>query len=274
MRYFHLLLLVPLVSPASLWAQSPVTDLRVAIGEGGSGCIIESIGCGDTVVGELDILDCDTDSGFVVDFYGFQGRAGDRVEFDLLSSDLVPALVLLGPNDYSRVAGDQAGIGAVSLSATLPETSPEYAIAVSSLLTFDFGFYVLTMTCDTSTPPPPSPSTCVSDSETLCLVDDRFEVQVRWRTPQGTSGVGNAVELTGDTGYFWFFDRDNVEMVLKVLNACSFADRFWVFAGGLTNVEVDIFVTDTETGRTNTYRNPLNQPFLPIQDTNAFATCP
>jgi len=120
------------------------------------------------------------------------------------------------------------------------------------------------------------PFTCVEDATTLCLSDDRFEVTVDWRTPPniGTSGVGNAVELTGDTGYFWFFEAANVEMVIKVLNACSFADRFWVFAGGLTNVEVEITVADSETGRVKTYENPLNQPFLPIQDTDAFATCP
>jgi len=80
--------------------------------------------------------------------------------------------------------------------------------------------------------------------------------------------------LTGDTGYFWFFNASNVEMVVKVLDTCSFTDRFWVFAGGLTNVRVDITVTDTETGVVRTYRNPLNTPFQPIQDTNAFATCP
>ena len=62
----------------------------------------------------------------------------------------------------------------------------------------------------------------------------------------------------------------------KVLNACSFsgAPRFWVFAAGLTNVEVKLKVTDTETGQVREYKNPLNRPFQPIQDTDAFASCP
>jgi len=120
----------------------------------------------------------------------------------------------------------------------------------------------------------PEPRDCVADETTLCLADDRFEVKVDWRTIQGTEGQGRAVPLTEDTGYFWFFDASNVEMVIKVLDSCSFADRFWVFAGGLTNVEVDIVVTDTETGISQPYRNPLNRPFQPIQDTDAFATCP
>lgn len=47
-----------------------------------------------------------------------------------------------------------------------------------------------------------------------------------------------------------------------------------MFAGGLTDVEVDLIVTDSMAGQTNTYRNQLNEPFAPLQDTDAFATCP
>lgn len=63
-------------------------------------------------------------------------------------------------------------------------------------------------------------------------------------------------------------------MVIKVLNACSFSAHQWVFAGGLTNVEVTTTVTDTQTGAQRFDVNPLNQPFQPLQDTAAFSTCP
>ncbi|HVR28597.1 MAG TPA: hypothetical protein VMS86_03600, partial [Thermoanaerobaculia bacterium] len=83
------------------------------------------------------------------------------------------------------------------------------------------------------------------------------------------------IELTDDTGAFWFFDSANVEILIKVLDACASAfDSFWVFAAGLTNVEVRLTVTDTETGMVKVYDNPLDQPFQPVQDTRAFATCP
>jgi uncharacterized repeat protein (TIGR01451 family) len=108
----------------------------------------------------------------------------------------------------------------------------------------------------------------------LMLNQGRFRVEATWATLQGTSGEGRAARLTDDTGYFWFFDPDNVEVVLKVLDACSFTDRYWVFAGGLTNVEVEITVTDTQTGDFKTYPNPQSTPFEPILDTDAFATCP
>jgi hypothetical protein len=35
-----------------------------------------------------------------------------------------------------------------------------------------------------------------------------------------------------------------------------------------------IKVTDTETGHVRQYFNPQGKAFAPIQDTNAFATCP
>jgi hypothetical protein len=81
------------------------------------------------------------------------------------------------------------------------------------------------------------------------------------------------VPLTADTGYLWFFDDANVEAVVKVLDACSISDHFWVFAAGLTNVEVRLSVADTATGRVRTYDNPIGTPFQPLQDGAAFATC-
>ena len=82
------------------------------------------------------------------------------------------------------------------------------------------------------------------------------------------------MKLTDDSGYFWFFTSGNVEMLVKALNACTFNNHFWLFAGGLTNVEVTITVTDTVAGVVKTYTNPINTAFQPIQDTSAFATCP
>jgi hypothetical protein len=116
---------------------------------------------------------------------------------------------------------------------------------------------------------------CPADPVTLCLNEDRFQVTAHWRSPTGEEGPGMAIPLSDDTGYFWFFDAANVEMVVKVLKACSLpAPRFWVFAGGLTNVEVELRVEDRFSGQVKTYNNPQQTPLQPIQDTDAFATCP
>jgi hypothetical protein len=115
---------------------------------------------------------------------------------------------------------------------------------------------------------------CVPGATALCLNDGRFRVEADWRTDQNQSAPGMAVPLSRDTGYFWFFDDDNVEEVVKVLDGCTLNDRFWAFAGGLTNVEVETRVTDTLTGKTRTYHNTRGEPFQPLQDTGALESCP
>ena len=117
---------------------------------------------------------------------------------------------------------------------------------------------------------------CVATPTTLCLNGGRFAVTATYRTSAGASGDGTGVALTSDSGYFWFFGPTNIEVVVKVLNACTQDPaRYWVFAAGLTNVEVTLTVTDTQAGGApRVYTNPLNTPFQPIQDTSAFATCP
>jgi hypothetical protein len=120
---------------------------------------------------------------------------------------------------------------------------------------------------------PGFPGACTPNATTLCLNGGRFRVTVDWAKNDGDSGPGQGVALTSDSGYFWFFNADNIEMVVKVLQACSLSQHFWVFAGGLTNVDVVMTVTDTQTGAERVYTNPLGTAFVPLQDTSAF-TCP
>lgn len=115
---------------------------------------------------------------------------------------------------------------------------------------------------------------CFPAATVLCLNSSRFRVEANWETPSGAAGLGQAVPLTADTGLLWFFNPENAEAVVKVLNACGLNQRYWVFSGGLTNVGALLTVTDTRSGAARQYLNPQGTPFQPIQDTDAFATCP
>jgi CSLREA domain-containing protein len=117
-------------------------------------------------------------------------------------------------------------------------------------------------------------SACIDGGASLCLNNGRFRVSATWRTPQGQMGDAQAVRLTGDSGYLWFFDPSNIEITIKVLDACALNQRYWVFASGLTNVRVDLRVEDTVTGAVKTYTNPQGTSYVPQLDTSAFATCP
>lgn len=110
--------------------------------------------------------------------------------------------------------------------------------------------------------------------DAVCLGGGRFRFSAMWRTADGASGRGTAVQLLDDSGYFWFFGPTAIEVVVKTVNGCAFNNRYWVFAAGLTNVEVALTVTDTFTGAVKTYLSPQSTAFQPIQDTSAFSACP
>lgn len=108
--------------------------------------------------------------------------------------------------------------------------------------------------------------------EALELRNGRFHVTLTWSTAQ-SNGTGHPVSLTDESGYFWFFNQSNVEVLVKVIDGCTLNDRFWVFAAGLTDVHAVITVVDTLANETQTYENFQGTAFAPIQDTDAFATC-
>jgi Fibronectin type III domain/Metallo-peptidase family M12 len=89
----------------------------------------------------------------------------------------------------------------------------------------------------------------------LCLLGNRFRVEVEWTKLSGQQGVGTAIPDSDRTGYFWFFNADNTELVVKMLDGRSNNGKFWFFYGALSNVHYEITVTDTQTGAAQTYVN-------------------
>ena len=123
---------------------------------------------------------------------------------------------------------------------------------------------------------PAAPATCVADDKTLCIDhgpgDARFRVRANWSTTQsgGLSGVANAISLSplgiDRGGIFWFFGADNPEALVKILDGCESTGYFWVFISAGTNVGVNLFVGDTETGTVALFHNPDLGPFPAIQN--------
>jgi len=103
--------------------------------------------------------------------------------------------------------------------------------------------------------------------------EDRFQIQVQFMTAEGDEGFGVAQPLTDDGAYFTFFDPENPEIFVKVIDGCGFNDNFWFFAAGLTNVQVIMTVIDTQTGALQAFLSPVGSAFEPIQNIMAFP-CP
>jgi hypothetical protein len=114
---------------------------------------------------------------------------------------------------------------------------------------------------------------CEATETSLCL-DGHFEVTGEWTDFQNRHGVAHAVpddfQGLGNYGVLWFFSEDNPEMVVKVLNACSFNSRYWVFLSPASTVEYHITVRDVRTGQQKTYSNASGHVPSLTADTAAF----
>ena len=112
---------------------------------------------------------------------------------------------------------------------------------------------------------------CVPAAGRLCLHGGRFEVSAELRDPLagGAAKPAIAVPDSDESGFFWFFAPDNLELVVKLLDGRSANGHFWVFFGALSDVEFTVTVADRATGAVKTYRNPRGT-FCGQADTAAF----
>ncbi|HEX7184793.1 MAG TPA: ELWxxDGT repeat protein [Thermoanaerobaculia bacterium] len=192
-------------------------------------------------------------NGHVWVFYG----ALSNVEYTLKVTDTQTGLTRHYFNPLRQFAsvGDTHGFGPLGAYSS----SPAPSTAAPSLLPL----------VAERTDPAAATGVCQAGAERLCLNGNRFAVEVSWRDFQNRTGKGKAVGLTADTGYFWFFNDANVELVTKVLDGTDLNGKYWFFYGALSNVEYMVTVTDTQTGRIKTYRNPRGR-FASVGDTQAF----
>ncbi len=84
-------------------------------------------------------------------------------------------------------------------------------------------------------------------------VDDRFQVRVNWSIPRdGSSGSGHPLRLARDSGAFWFFSPDNLELTVKVLDGRAINGHWWVFIASMTDVQFEVEISQAG-GPVHTY---------------------
>lgn len=110
---------------------------------------------------------------------------------------------------------------------------------------------------------------CRQSPNRLCLDGGRFEIGVK-RFTTDLGGLGRARPISDSVGAFTFFADDNVEAVVRLVDACAGFDRFWAFAASLSSLDVEAGVRDTVTGEARFY---TGLDFEPALDADAFATC-
>jgi RHS repeat-associated protein/uncharacterized repeat protein (TIGR01451 family) len=214
---------------------------------------------GDTVVTSLgglrDGFDRITYSDYWIDVEATRSSSGGRINWVLRTLDPntgeLPEDAFAGflpPED-----GTGRGQGHVSFSIGVRSDAADGTeVSNSASIVFDTNQPISTNVWTSTVQ---SPSDCGPSG--LCLLDDRFRIEVAWRDFQGNTGTGAPHRLSDESGYFTFFNPANAEVLVKVLDACRLFGNFWVFDAHLSNVEYTITVTDTQTGQTRTIFNPL-----------------
>ncbi len=167
-----------------------------------------------------------------------------------------PQDVLFGTFARQLIVGDELRILAENQNERLAhlDSFTVQTMAIPEMTILDEGPSSLDLPCE--------------DATQLCLIEDRFRVEVQWRDFQGHTGSGRAVPLAQESGYFWFFGPGNAEIAIKVLDGRPINGHWWVFYGALSNVEYTITVTDTQTAAAATYFNPSGS-FFSVADTRA-----
>ncbi|MEM8931817.1 MAG: hypothetical protein AAGE94_11625 [Acidobacteriota bacterium] len=158
------------------------------------------------------------------------------------SSYLMPQEVPLGQLD--------AGTYDVSVYLTQLDASPEPITVLTNRLTLD-----------------------VADApDVVALHEGRFDVSADWTTLPGVARAGRPVPgPTDDSTLFTFFDPDNWELMAKVLDGCEINGHYWVFTAAATSVGYDLEITDTTSGATQIYSNPIGVRAPAVADITAFA---
>lgn len=121
----------------------------------------------------------------------------------------------------------------------------------------------------------------LADGLLICRAGDelvlrnRFVFLTSYQELTGRVGIAYACPLFVASGYFFFFDPTNLEIPVKLLNACfgQIPPGNWFFAAGLTNFGVEISVLDLFSGRLVRYRNPTGRFFDLIIDQQTGFPC-
>jgi hypothetical protein len=134
---------------------------------------------------------------------------------------------------------------------------------------------------------PQASSSCVAGPESLCLgPGGRFKVTADYDIlPENGGGSGPAGVMEffmangqryRDTGLLWFFQPENLEVAVTVLDGCDLNGAYWVKTSAATNQGYSLRVEDTLNGAVAEYGNPLDGELAEaVIDTQAFlGSCP
>ena len=101
------------------------------------------------------------------------------------------------------------------------------------------------------------------------VFDGDYRVSLCYETADGTEGEANAgIYKSSKSGLLWFFDDENAEVLVKVLDGCDETGHRWVFMAAATDLAFNLYVTD---GKDQTWSYHNKQGEAAVTQTNNMA---
>ena len=125
----------------------------------------------------------------------------------------------------------------------------------------------------TAPPPGAGYSNCIPTVSRL-VFDGDYRVSLCYETADGTKGEARAgIYKSSQSGLLWFFDSNNAEVLIKVLDGCMTNGHRWAFMAAATDVAFNLYVTDGK-NQTWSYHNQQGQKALTQTDNMALRCSP
>ncbi len=111
---------------------------------------------------------------------------------------------------------------------------------------------------------------CVPSGPAVTL-GDGYQVSMCYETPAGVMGNARNWGLKSNrSALLYFFERNNVEVLIKVLNGCAVNGHHWVFVAPVTDLAFNLQVRGPQ-GEQWTHRNRGSETAAAKRDTMAFS---
>ncbi len=124
-------------------------------------------------------------------------------------------------------------------------------------------------------PPPDGANTDCVPAGNVATLAGGYDVRMCVEMPSGAQVDASNYHLESTaSGLLYFFDRDNVEVLVKVLDGCAINGHRWVFIAPVTTLAFELEVVERSTGNVFTHRNPRSMVAATVSDTTAFACDP
>ena len=178
---------------------------------------------------------------------------------------------LIGGNNNGALGTGSSQLPDSEEDATLDLAAGVYTLVTSGFAEDDMGEFQNLIQCERVFRPVAAcffPGT--ERDKNACLLD-RFAVIIDQVTNHPTDGTATPVRFASrDSAFFWFFNPNNYEALVKVLNGCAVNGHYWVFTAGTTNQGHRVFVADTVNQTAKAYVRTLGPPAPAVTDTLAF----